>query len=343
MNNYKYIFSVIIPTYDRLDEIQELLESLKIQSLEKEKFEVLIVDDGSTDKTEEYISKLLKENILNIRFFKQDHKGPGPARNLGMKNAHGEYFIFVDSDCIANESWLKAYEKVVSKEKVAGFGGPDKVLPNFSPLQKAIDYSMTSFITTGGMRGHSKKKISKYYPRSFNMGVRADVVEKIGGMNKLRHGQDIEFAHRMISTGGKVVKVLDAIVYHKRRSSIRKFFKQVFNWGVARINLFKIDKGMLELIHFFPLIGTLVTMLIIVLFCIFPNIFLPLIVAGFLLLFGMAIHGIFKYSDWRVLLYIPIIVPLQIFGYGIGFGFAFIKRVIFRKDEFTGFVKDYYK
>ncbi len=159
MNNYKYIFSVIIPTYDRLDEIQELLESLKIQSLEKEKFEVLIVDDGSTDKTEEYISKLLKENILNIRFFKQDHKGPGPARNLGMKNAHGEYFIFVDSDCIANESWLRAYEKVVSKEKVAGFGGPDKVLPNFSPLQKAIDYSMTSFITTGGMRGHSKKKI----------------------------------------------------------------------------------------------------------------------------------------------------------------------------------------
>ncbi|MEA3500913.1 MAG: glycosyltransferase, partial [Candidatus Marinimicrobia bacterium] len=258
-------------------------------------------------------------------------------------NALGEYFIFVDSDCIANKEWLSSYEKIVKKEKVAGFGGPDKVLSNFSPLQKAIDYSMTSFLTTGGMRGHSKKKISKYYPRSFNMGVRADVVKKIGGMNKLRHGQDIEFAHRIISTGGKVVKVLDAIVYHKRRSSIKKFFKQVFNWGVARINLFKIDKGMLEFIHFFPLIGTLISALIIVLAILFPNIFIPVIVAGIIMLLSMGIHGIFKYSDWRVLFYIPIIVPAQIFGYGIGFGFAFIKRVIFKKDEFTGFVKDYYK
>ncbi|MEA1986249.1 MAG: glycosyltransferase [Candidatus Marinimicrobia bacterium] len=343
MKNYKYIFSVIVPTYNRFDEIQELLNSLKKQSIKKDKFEIVIVDDGSTDNTERYISELIRENFLNIRFFKQNHKGPGPARNLGMENALGEYFIFVDSDCIANENWLSSFEKIVSEEKVAGFGGPDKVLPNFSPLQKAIDYSMTSFITTGGMRGHSKKKISKYYPRSFNMGVRADVVEKIGGMNKLRHGQDIEFAHRMISTGGKVVKVLDAIVYHKRRTSIRKFFKQVFNWGVARINLFKIDRGMLEFIHFFPLIGTLVSTIMIVLAILFPNIFVPFIIAGILLLFGMSVHGIFRYSDWRVFFYIPIVVPAQIFAYGIGFGFAFIKRIIFGKDEFTGFVKDYYK
>ncbi len=343
MNNYKYLFSVIIPTYNRLDEIQELLESLKLQTIENKNFEIVIVDDGSTDDTEKYIKTLVDEKLLNVRFFKQNHKGPGPARNLGMEKAFGEYFIFVDSDCIANKNWLKSYEKIVSEEKVVGFGGPDKVLSSFSPLQKAIDYSMTSFITTGGMRGHSKKKISKYYPRSFNMGVRADIVEKIGGMNKLRHGQDIEFAHRMISTGGKVVKVLDAIVYHKRRSSVRKFFKQVFNWGVARINLFKIDKGMLEFIHFFPLIGTIITLSLIILAIIFPEIFIPFIIAGFVLLFGMSIHGIFKYSDWRVFFYIPIIVPAQIFGYGIGFGYAFIKRVIFGKNEFTGFVKDYYK
>lgn len=342
MSEHEYLFTVIVPAYNRSDEINELLASLMKQSLDKNLFEVIVVDDGSTDDTEQVVNNYKKDGSFHLTFLKQNHKGPGEARNLGMENAKGEYHLFIDSDCIADPNWLKAYAKAVKNEKPAGFGGPDKVLPNFSPVQKAIDYSMTSFITTGGIRGHGKKKISKYYPRSFNMGVRADVVKKIGGMNQLRHGQDIEFSHRIIQTGEPVIKVDDAVVYHKRRISIRKFFRQVFNWGVARINLYKIDSKMLEPVHFFPAVGSIISFLVIILAIIFPYIFGWLLVAGIFVLLMMGIHSIFKYKDWRTFLYVPVIVPTQILGYGLGFIIAFVKRIILGKDEFTGFVKKYY-
>lgn len=179
MAEYQYLFTVIVPTFNRRDEIEELLNSLTLQTILKSDFEIIIVDDGSTDDTEHLVNGFIDSTDLNIRFLKQDHKGPGEARNLGMDNAFGEYHLFIDSDCIADENWLQAYKDAVKDVKPGGFGGPDKVLPSFSPVQKAIDYSMTSFITTGGIRGHSKKKISKYYPRSFNMGVRADIVKRL--------------------------------------------------------------------------------------------------------------------------------------------------------------------
>lgn len=342
MSSYQYLFTVIVPTFNRRDEIKELLGSLNRQAISSDLFEVIIVDDGSTDDTESVVNEFTENTSLKIRFLKQDHKGPGEARNLGMANAEGEYYVFIDSDCIAGEKWLEAYRLELTGIKPAGFGGPDKVLPEFSPVQKAIDYSMTSFITTGGIRGHSKKKISKYYPRSFNMGVRADIVEKIGGMNQLRHGQDIEFSHRIISTGEPVIKVADAVVYHKRRISVRKFFRQVFNWGVARINLYKIDSGMLEPVHFFPAVGTIISFVVILLAVIFPSTFLWLVAAGLIILILMAVHGVIRYRDARVFIYIPLIVPVQIWGYGLGFITAFVKRIIFRKDEFTGFTKKYY-
>lgn len=341
MSDFPFRFSVIVPTYNRLDEIRELLASLEAQTLPKDKFEVLIVDDGSTDATEEYIRTLIEKGNLNLSFYKQDHKGPGPARNTGMEKARGEYYIFVDSDCIADENWLKAYDDTLT-EPVAGFGGPDKVRSDFSPLQKAIDYSMTSFITTGGIRGSSKKKISKYYPRSFNMGVHADVVKKIGGFGTLRHGQDIEFTHR-IRSQGKTVKVMDAVVFHKRRTSLWRFYKQVYNWGVARINLYKIDKGMLEFIHFFPFLGTLFILGFLICLAIWPAVLLPFLAAGIGILVAMGVHGIFKYKDIRVFAYIPFVVPIQILGYGLGFGGALIRRVILGGGEKTGFVKNYYK
>jgi len=342
MSSYKYLFTVIVPAYNRAEEISELLLSLALQTIPRSDFEIIIVDDGSTDNTESIVSKFVFETKLNLRFLKQDHKGPGEARNLGMDHAFGNYLIFIDSDCIADKDWLTAYKNAIGNISPAGFGGPDKVLPNFSPIQKAIDYSMTSFITTGGIRGHSKKKISKYYPRSFNMGVRSDVVKKIGGMNKLRHGQDIEFSHRIISTGEPVIKVQDAVVYHKRRVSIKKFFKQVFNWGVARINLYKIDKGMLEVVHFLPAVGTVASFSVILLAILIPSVFLPLLLLGISCLILMGFHGIIKYKDPRIFFYILIIVPTQIWAYGFGFIYAFVKRIILRKDEFTGFVKKYY-
>lgn len=342
MPTYKHLFSVIIPTFNRVDEIKELLKSLSEQTISQNEFEVIVVDDGSTDNTVEIIESIKKKSSFEIKILNQDHKGPGEARNLGMSNAKGKYFVFIDSDCIADPNWLLAYKKEVEFSDVAGFGGPDSVLPNFLPIQKAIDYSMTSFITTGGIRGHSKKKISKYYPRSFNMGVRADIVDKIGGMGKLRHGQDIEFSNRILSTGEPIIKVEAAVVYHKRRISIKKFFKQVYNWGVARINLYKIDKKMLEPVHFFPAIGTIGSILIIILSIIFPKVFFLLLVFGVGLLLLMAFHGIVKYKDIKVFPYIPIIIVTQIWGYGFGFIYAFCKRVIFKQKELVGFEKKYY-
>lgn len=345
MSSYQYIFSVIVPTYNRYDEINELLNSLVNQSLDDNLFEVIIVDDGSTDDTYKVVKNVIEKAPINLRFLKQDHKGPGEARNYGMKEAKGEYLLFIDSDCIADENWLTAYKIHLeqAKNKPAGFGGPDKVLPSFSPVQKAIDYSMTSFITTGGIRGHSKKGISKYYPRSFNMGVRKDIYEKIGGMGKLRHGQDIEFSHRILSTGEPVIKVEDAVVYHKRRMSIKKFFRQVFNWGVARINLYKIDKGMLEFVHFLPSFGTSLSLAVLILTLLYPYIFIWFIIFGLAVLIAMGIHGIIRYKDYRTFFYILLIVPTQIFGYGLGFLIAFVRRIILKQGEFTGFVKKYYK
>ncbi len=338
---FQYRFSVIIPTYNRLDEIQELLVSLEKQTLSRDAFEVIIIDDGSTDDTEKFIQGIIRKDDLKLSFYKQDHKGPGPARNTGMEYARGEYYIFVDSDCIARENWLKAYDEALTKP-VAGFGGPDRVRADFSPLQKAIDYSMTSFLTTGGIRGSSKRKISKYYPRSFNMGVRADVVKKIGGFGTLRHGQDIEFTHR-IRSQGETIKVMEAIVYHKRRTSLWRFFKQVYNWGVARINLYKIDKDMLEPVHFFPFFGTSLIIAFFVCLAIWPGILWPFLLGGIGVLLLMAVHGIFKYKDIRVFFYIPLIVPTQILGYGLGFGGALFRRVLFKGKEKTGFSKNYYK
>lgn len=339
--DYKYRFSVIVPTFNRLDEIRELLASLEKQRLHKDAFEIIIVDDGSSDNTAEYVREMMKTSALHLHFIPQNHKGPGPARNLGMENAQGEYYIFVDSDCIADENWLQAYDEAL-KHKVAGFGGPDRVRADFSPLQKAIDYSMTSFLTTGGIRGSSKKKISKYYPRSFNMGVHAEVVKKTGGFGTLRHGQDIEFTHR-VRKEGEVIKVMDAVVYHKRRTSLKRFFKQVYNWGVARINLYKIDKGMLEFIHFFPFIVTLFVIVFLTALCIWPSYLWPFALAALAVLILMALHGIVKYKDVRVFPYIPLVVPIQILAYGLGFGGAFVRRVIFGGKEKSGFVKNYYK
>lgn len=216
------MYSIIVATYNRLDEIKELLESVEKLNLDKEGFEIIIVDDGSTDKTLNYLKKYKKKTEIKLRWLKQRNKGPGAARNLGMKYAKGDYFIFVDSDCILPEHWLFEINKQLKMNNYDAFGGPDTCHESFSSLLKAIDYSMTSFLGTGGTRG-SSKSVTKFYPRSFNMGISREVYDKIGGMGSLRHGQDMEFSARIYKNGYKVGLIENAFVYHKRRTSIKKF------------------------------------------------------------------------------------------------------------------------
>ena len=342
----KYLFSIIIPSYNRSDEIVDLIHSFNNQTFSHDRFEVLLVDDGSTDDTSEVIDGLIQSSLFRIRFFRRDHEGPGPARNYGMSQAEGEYFLFIDSDCIADPDWLTYLSKAIDAEKPEAFGGPDSVLDSFTPLQKAIDYSMTSFITTGGMRGHSKKKLAKFYPRSFNMGIHYKIYKKLGGMGTLRHGQDLEFSRRIVASGAKVVSIPDAVVYHKRRTSLRKFFRQMFNWGVARINLAMLDKAILEPLHFVPAIAS-VGYTLLTLFTLLTGLTLELWlgITGLALMVFIIIffNSTRKYKSLKAGLLTPIVTAYQIFAYGFGFTTGFWKRVILKNREYTGFVKKYYK
>ena len=341
-----HTYSVIIPSFNRADEIRDLLASIARLDFPRERFEVIVADDGSTDSTEEVVRQAQQKYTYPLHYFSQKNQGPGAARNLGMRKAQGDFFIFVDSDVTVPPNWLKNIDLALTAEQADAFGGPDTYRKDFPALLKAINYSMTSFITTGGLRGKKGKKLAKFYPRSFNMGLSRSLYEKIGGFSDLRHGQDIEYSNRILKAGAKVVFVADAPVYHKRRTNLRRFFRQVFNWGIARINLYKMDNSMLELVHALPAMATLFVLLVVLLAIFWPParilLWLTLGFGAVLIVFSM-IDAVFKYKEIKPALYLPIVIPSQVFGYGLGFIYNYIRRVIFKKGAKVGFRKNYYK
>jgi glycosyltransferase involved in cell wall biosynthesis len=341
-----FFFSVIIPVFNRLSEIQELLPSLEQQAIPLNRFEVLLVDDGSADGTEAWIKQKMSLTELRLRYFKQAHQGPGSARNLGMKNASGEYFVFVDSDCTVPPDWLSTIESALLHDPgIRGFGGRDDARSDFPSLLLAINYSMTSFLTTGGMRGGKKRRLAKFYPRSFNMGIHRDLAGMIGGFGDLRHGQDIEFSQRMIQSGEKVVYIPESVVYHKRRTSPIRFFRQVFNWGVARINLYKIDSDMLEWLHAMPALGFWTAVFVSMAALVLPSwrpVWSGLAEFVLALLIASGFHSGLRWRNFRAGLLTPVVMILQISGYALGFTAAWIWRVLLGRDEWTGFVRRYY-
>ena len=337
------IISIITPSYNRVDELKYLYNSLQEQSVDLKLFEFIVSDDGSTDSTSETVKHWQTESNFPIKFITQENQGPGAARNHGLENSEGELILFIDSDCEAHPDWIQTIYEEYLNDSFDACGGPDGAKDDFTTLQKAIDFAMTSFITTGGMRGHSEKMMAKFFPRTHNMGIKRSVYEKVGGFGDLRHGQDIELSNRIRKSGARIKFLINAVVYHRRRTSIKQFFKQVFNWGVARINLGKIDPSMLEPIHFLPSLATLVGISIVgtAIYLNFPLdqlfllVFIPL---GLLSLFGAV-----KKNDLRIFPYLLVVIPSQIIGYGIGFIQAFIRRFVFQQDEMVGFKKNYYK
>ena len=335
--------SIITPTFNRSDELKYLFNSLKKQSVSPYSFELIISDDGSTDGTRDLVKHWVKKVEYEIKFITQKNQGPGAARNHGLKISKGDLILFIDSDCEAHPNWINEIVQQYNKSGFDACGGPDGSKDDFTILQKAIDYSMTSFFTTGGIRGHSEKMLSKFYPRTHNMGITRNIYKTIGGFGNLRHGQDIEFSNRIKKTGGKIKFIKNALVYHRRRTSLRQFIKQVFNWGVARVNLAKIDLSMLELIHFIPTIScfSFFSIIIITKYLnwdnkeIFSLIFLPLCI--------ISLIGAINKKDIRIFPYLLLVIPSQIFGYGLGFFQAFIRRFIFSEKTLVGFKKNYYK
>lgn len=244
-------YSVIIPVYNRPDEINELLESLT--DLNYKSFEVLIIEDGSSETCEHIIGQFTSS--LNIRYFSKENSGQGFTRNFGFEHANGDYFVVFDSDCLIPPHYFDTVNEIIDQHDtiIDCWGGPDRAHKSFSAVQKAINYSMTSLFTTGGTRG-SERHVGTYYPRSFNMGISREVYETTGGYKITRMGEDLEFSIRIQKQGYNTHFIEDAFVYHKRRTSFIQFYKQLFFFGRARINIWRYHPDQLKIIHFFPLI-----------------------------------------------------------------------------------------
>ena len=220
------LYSLLIPVFNRPGELDDLLSSLCRQTYVH--FEVIVVEDGSTMPVREVVER------LDIRYLAIENSGPGIARNWGAELARGEYLLILDSDVIVPAAWLEQIHDALKHYPVDAFGGPDRAHPSFSPIQRAINYAMTSFLTTGGIRG-GRRKLDKFYPRSFNMGIRREVYQELGGFAGLRYSEDIDFSLRIVEAGYRVRLFPAAWVYHKRRTNLRRFFRQV--WHSARHGL----------------------------------------------------------------------------------------------------------
>ena len=240
-------FSCIIPVYNRPGELQELLRSLLAQTYAQ--FEVIVVEDGSTIRCDEVVTSFSQD--LSIRYFYQENTGQGFARNFGMQQAKGDFFVILDSDVILPSSYFEALEKAIAARSLDAFGGPDAAASDFSPLQKAMDFAMTSFWTTGGIRGKLKNPAA-YQARGFNMGVSRAVFDRLGGFVDPNRGEDIEWSLRIKKAGFRLELVSEAFVYHKRKNTLWSFAKQAFSFGQNRVNVSRFHPEAIKLVHALP-------------------------------------------------------------------------------------------
>ena len=335
MANIDISLSLIIPVFNRPGEVEELLESLTKQTIKD--FEIIIVEDGSVQKCDKIVNTYSSQ--LNIKYFFKENSGPGTSRNYGAERASGNYFVILDSDCIIPDKYIEIVINNLTKNYTDAYGGPDSAHESFSIFQKAVNYSMTSFFTTGGIRGKSEKA-DKFYPRSFNMGYSREVFEKTGGFSKMRFGEDIDMSIRILQSGFKTKLIKEAFVYHKRRTSVKQFFKQVYNSGIARINLYKKYPDSLKIVHVFPTIFILgfIALSIISTF-LSPLFLIPIIIHILLILIDSSIK-----NNSIIIGFLSIFTSyIQFLGYGSGFLIAYIKRVFFKKQAFEAFEKNFYK
>lgn len=347
-------YSIIVPVYNRPDEVDELLDSLTRQTCKD--LEVIIVEDGSATPCKQVCDKYA--DSLPIKYFMKPNSGPGQSRNYGVERASGDYVLILDSDVVVPEGYLQAVDEELRREPCEAFGGPDRAADSFTPTQKAISYSMTSFFTTGGIRG-GKKKLDKFYPRSFNMGVRRDTYNELGGFSKMRFGEDIDFSIRIFKAGCRCRLFPGAWVYHKRRTDFRKFWRQVFNSGIARINLYKKYPESLKLVHLLPMVFTVGVFFLLALFVVGIVVgqaglgacgkslgsvlsiiaLAPLVLYSILIFIDSSLHN---RSVGIGLLSIRAAFT-QLMGYGCGFIKAWWQRCVQGKGEFEAYKKNFYK
>lgn len=316
-------FSVIVPVYNRIDEVRDLMASLDRQTLKN--FEVVIVEDGSTQPCEGVPAEFPN---VDVKYYYKDNEGRSIARNYGMECARGDYFIFFDSDCVIPEDYFKTVTEELDSEPTDCFGGPDAAHDSFTDTQKAINYSMTSFLTTGGIRG-GKVSLEKFVPRTFNMGFSRDVYNKVGGFREM-FSEDIDMSTRIRNAGFEVSLLRPAFVYHKRRVDFRKFLRQVYVFGMSRITLKLLYPGSLKVVHALPALAVIIGVLLIL-----AGIFIS---PWFLLPIGIYLLAIFVMAWVSTGSFVIALkaVPasfIQIGGYGCGFIKAYFLKILLGKGR----------
>lgn len=311
-------FSIIVPVYNRPDEVSDLLASLSQQTCKD--FEIVLVEDGSTVRCADAVARY--ESSVDIHYYYKENEGRSIARNYGMERASGRYFIFFDSDCVIPARYFEVLSAALQRHYTDCFGGPDAAHDSFSDVQKAINYSMTSFLTTGGIRG-GKVQLEKFTPRTFNMGFSREVYERVGGFREM-FSEDIDMSTRIRQAGFSIALIRDAFVYHKRRVNLRLFFRQVYIFGMSRISLYLLYPDTLKLVHWLPacfVVGALV-MIIGSLFW-WPAI-LPLV--AYLLAVFIVSWCVNKRLKIAALSVVASLI--QLCGYGVGFLKAYFLKVV---------------
>ena len=317
-------YSFIIPVYNRPDEIDELLQSLTQQEY-SEPFEVVVVEDGSTVTCQEIVAKY--EQKLNVSYYYKANSGPGQSRNYGMERAKGSYFIILDSDCIIPPQYLMEVDNYLKQEFVACFGGPDAALDNFTTVQKAINFTMTSFLTTGGIRG-GNERIGKFQPRSFNLGLSKEAFELSGGFGRIHPGEDPDLVMRLWGLGVDSQLFPNAYVFHKRRIDWKRFYTQVNKFGKARPILNYRFPAHAKLTYWFPFVFILGFGISILLLLIGS----PFLVYAYLIYLGLIfISASLVEKSIKVGFFAIFAVFCQFFGYGMGFVKSYINIFVLRK------------
>lgn len=328
-------FSLIIPVFNRPSEIDELLNSLLFQT--RKDFEIIIIEDGSTIPCKEVVD--CYSDKLSIKYYFKKNLSPAKSRNYGVQFCSADYLIFLDSDCILPESYVETVFNEIKRKDSDAFGGADKAHKSFSKIQKAINYSMTSFFTTGGIRGGSKK-LDKFYPRSFNLGIKKSVFQSLGGFSDMRFGEDIDLSIRIYDAGYSCRLFPDSWVYHKRRTDFKKFFKQVHNSGIARINLYRKYPESLKIVHILPALFLISLFLLSVISIVFSFLFLvPFLFFTLIILIDST-----NQNRSLIIGFLSIIATyIQMIGYGSGFIIAWVKMRLMKQTKIIAFEKNFYK
>ena len=316
----KMKFSLIVPVYNRADEVRALLESLAEQT--DKGFECLIVEDGSTLPCDKECREF--SDRIDIKYYFKENEGRSIARNYGMERANGDYFVFVDSDCVLPPEYFASLRKALEEEPADCFGGPDAAHESFSPLQKAINFAMTSFLTTGGIRG-GKVQLEKFVPRTFNMGFSREVYEKVGGFREM-FSEDIDMSTRIRQAGFQPVLFRDVRVYHKRRVSLKKFWRQVHIFGMSRITLQLLYPGSMKIVHWLPALFVIFSLAMIIGSIFFALAIVPLLIYLLLLFVTASI----SMRSIRLGAMAVVTSMIQLYGYGTGFIRAYVWKILLR-------------